>query len=97
MVFVDLVVQSTAGLTVGTGKGNMERASLLAPLAAVVEQDDTVMGFAIKVLVNCVDLKTGDLLTKPHVEKAAKAKSQPKPVTTEEVLKKLSLRKRRRA
>ena len=93
MEFVDLVIQSIAGFTVGNGKEGMERASLLAPLAAVVEQDDTVMGFAIRVLVNCVDPKKGDLLTKPSVEKAKKPKDELKPVTTQQVLKKMKKRR----
>ena len=95
MQFVDLVVQSTAGLTITEGL-TQEMAESLAPLAAVVEKDDTVMGFTIKVLVNCVDLRKGDLLTKPPVEKAKKARDERKPVTTQEVLNKLSSRKRPR-
>ena len=92
MQFVELIVQSIAGLTVAAG-ATMAMAELLAPLAAVVERDDTVMGFTIKVLVNCVDLRKGDLLTKPPVEKAKKARDERKPVTTQEVLKQLKTKR----
>ena len=86
MMFVDVVVQSTAGLTFADGLPR-QLAESLAPLAAVVERDDTLMGFTIKVLVNCVDLKKGDLLTRPSVEKAKKVKDERRAVTTQEVLK----------
>ena len=92
MVFVELKVQSAAGVTVHTDKTNTEMVENLAKLVAVVENDDTMMGFTIKVLVNCVALKKGDLLTKAAVEKPKRALEAAKPVTTQQVLKRMRQR-----
>ena len=92
MVFVDLKVQSASGVTIHTDKSNKEMVENMSNLAAVVENSDTMMGFTIKVLVNCVALKKGDLLTKAAVEKPKRALEAAKPVTTQEVLKRMRQR-----
>ena len=94
MQYVDLVVQSTAGITLCTTPGDLGMAQKLAPLAEVVEKDDTIMAFTIRVLVNCVDLKKGDLLTKPRVEKpkSTHARKHVEPITSNQVLKKMKHR-----
>ena len=90
MQYMDLVVQSTAGVTLCTDPKDLAMAEKLAPLAAVVEDGDTIMGFTIRVLVNCVPLKKGDLLTKPLVEKAKRSNADvAKPVTSQQLLKKM--------
>ena len=89
MKFVDIVVQSTSGVTIVPEKGNVEMAELLSPLASVVEKGDTIMGFEIKVLVIGVPLTKEVLLTKPHVDKAKRPKEAAKAITTQQVLKKM--------
>ena len=92
MVFVELNVQSASGVTIHTDKTNKEMVENMSNLAAVVENSDTMMGFTIKVLVNCVALKKGDLLTKAAVEKTKRALDAAKPVTTQQVLKRMRQR-----
>ena len=92
MVFVELKVQSASGVTIHTDKSNTEMVENMSRLAAVVENSDTMMGFTIKVLVNCVALKKGDLLTKAAVEKTKRALDAAKPVTTQQVLKRMRQR-----
>ena len=89
MVFVELNVQSASGVTIHTDKSNKEMVENMSTLAAVVENSDTMMGFTIKVLVNCVALKKGDLLTKAAIEKPKRALEAVKPVTTQQVLKRM--------
>ena len=93
MQYVDLVVQPIAAVTLVTEPKDMEMAEKLAPLAAVVEKDDTVMGFTIKVLVNCVALKKGDLRTKPQVGTSSQNRSEerrpPPKITTQQLLKRM--------
>ena len=92
MVFVELKVQSASGITIHTDKSNREMVENMSKLVAVVENSDTMMGFTIKVLVNCVALKKGDLLTKAAVEKTKRTLDAAKPVTTQQVLKRMRQR-----
>ena len=92
MVFVELNIQSASGVTIQTDKSNKEMVENMSKLAAVVENSDTMMGFTIKVLVNCVALKKGDLLTKAAVEKPKRPLEAAKPVTTQQVLKRMRQR-----
>jgi hypothetical protein len=92
MVFVELKVQSASGVTIHTDKSNKEMVENMSTLAAVVENSDTMMGFTIKVLVNCVALHKGDLLTKAAVEKTKRPLEAAKPVTTKTVFKRMRQR-----
>jgi hypothetical protein len=92
MVFVELNVQSASGVTIQTDKSNKEMVENMSKLAAVVENSDTMMGFTIKVLVNCVALHKGDLLTKAAVEKTKRPLEAAKPVTTQTVFKRMRQR-----
>ena len=89
MVYVSLVVQSTVGCTIPSTPTDFAMAENLRPLAQAVSRPDTAMGFTLKVLVNCVALTKGDILTKARVEKPKKEKDDIKPVLAKQVLKRL--------
>ena len=60
-----------------------------ATLALVAEASGTVMGFKIKVLVNCEPLERGDLVTEPHGDKVKNAPKSFAAITIGQVLEKI--------
>ena len=75
MMFEDIVVTSTTGVTL---RFNIHNKNNCHKMAAAAEAEDIVMRFKIRVLVNQEALNRGDILTRPEKDKMDCAEKQPK-------------------
>ena len=75
MMFEDIVVTSTTGVTL---RFNIHNKNNCHKMAAAAEADDIVMRFKIRVLVNQEALNRGDLLTRPVKDEIECAEKKPK-------------------
>ena len=88
MQYEELLVTSSTGVNLAFDNSTKFKC---AQMAAAAEDTDTVLGFRIRVLVNCDILKRGDLLTRPGHVAAKKAAKASGPITPGQVVKKIKL------
>ena len=86
MVYEEIMVTATTGVTLAFGT---DTKLLCAKMAEAAEETDAVMGFRIRVLVNNVDLKRGDLLTRPARAEPRRERAAPDAIRPGNLLKKL--------